>query len=180
MGEDPRYTAPQCIITEKLDGTNGLVHITDDGKMFVGSRNRWIYPGKKTDNYGFAGWCEANAVELQKLGPGWHYGEWWGHGIGRNYGLEERRFSLFHTRRWGAHNPNTPACVSVVPVLYEGPYEGLAALMQLEKLKVRGSLAAPGFMNVEGVIIYLVQSDQRFKLLAENHDLHKWQVPEAT
>ena len=30
----------ECIVTEKIDGTNGIIYITDDGDMFIGSRNR--------------------------------------------------------------------------------------------------------------------------------------------
>jgi len=32
----------ECIITEKIDGTNASILITDDGDMFFGSRTRWI------------------------------------------------------------------------------------------------------------------------------------------
>ena len=34
----------EAIITEKIDGTNGCVCITEDGQMLVGSRTRWITP----------------------------------------------------------------------------------------------------------------------------------------
>src|SRR6266404_7201095 len=84
----------EMIITEKLDGTNAQVWIGDYGEFQTGSRNRWITPGKATDNAGFAGWCEENKEELLKLGPGHHFGEWWGRGIQRTYGLNEKRFSL--------------------------------------------------------------------------------------
>lgn len=30
----------ECIITEKIDGTNSQILITDDGDLFTGSRNR--------------------------------------------------------------------------------------------------------------------------------------------
>lgn len=30
------------VITEKIDGTNALVHISDDGQVYAGSRTRWI------------------------------------------------------------------------------------------------------------------------------------------
>jgi hypothetical protein len=26
----------ECVITEKIDGTNGIIYITDDGDMFIG------------------------------------------------------------------------------------------------------------------------------------------------
>mgnify|MGYP003564223801 FL=1 len=52
----------ECVITEKLDGTNAQIAITEDGVMFVGSRNRWITP--EDDNYGFARWARDNHEEL--------------------------------------------------------------------------------------------------------------------
>jgi hypothetical protein len=84
------------IITEKLDGTNAQVYIDQWGEIRAGSRNRWIKVGD--DNYGFAAWVEANKEELRKLGPGRHFGEWWGNGIQRGYGLPkgDKRFSLFN------------------------------------------------------------------------------------
>lgn len=184
-GKTPRLNALHAVVTEKLDGTNALIHITNDGVLYPGSRNRWIQPGKKTDNYGFAQWCEDNHDELMKLGAGWHYGEWWGQGIGRGYGMghdkvivngelkdipgakPRRILSLFNTKRWGAHNPNTPACVSVVPTLYDGPFDLAAIYKQVAHLQATGSVAAPGFMDIEGVVAYLPQFDQRMKIVVD-------------
>lgn len=110
----------EVVITEKIDGSNAQVCIVpktplvsdfekvrpfivaenNDHRLLAGSRTRWITPGKTTDNYGFAQWCADNATDLFKLGPGRHFGEWWGRGINRNYGLEDRRFSLFNSLRW--------------------------------------------------------------------------------
>lgn len=109
-----------CVITEKIDGTNAQVYISDEGIIQFGSRSRYITPAD--DNYGFARWAEAHKDELIKLGPGRHFGEWWGSGIQRGYGLKngDKRFSLFNVGRW---TPETlPACVGLVPVLYEGPF----------------------------------------------------------
>src|SRR5687767_1693749 len=69
------------VVTEKLDGTNAQIHITQDGRVLAGSRNRWITP--EADNFGFARWVAAHEDELRALGPGSHYGEWWGQGIQR-------------------------------------------------------------------------------------------------
>ena len=66
----------ECVVTEKIDGTNGLIYITDDGDMFIGSRNRWL--SEDSDNFGFHRWASENHDELMKLGPGRHHGEWWG------------------------------------------------------------------------------------------------------
>lgn len=88
------------VITEKLDGTNACIYIGEDGEFLTGSRTRWITPGKQTDNYGFSQWAHSHKDELLKLGPGLHFGEWWGSGIQRKYGLSEKRFSLFAVHRW--------------------------------------------------------------------------------
>ena len=88
----------RCVITEKIDGTNACIFIGEDGEFLVGSRTRWITP--ENDNHGFARWAYEHKDELLGLGPGRHFGEWWGQGIQRGYGLKEKRFSLFNTSRW--------------------------------------------------------------------------------
>jgi hypothetical protein len=181
------------VITEKIDGTNAQIVIektdtypqqpssvvamqyTADGNaillMRVGSRTRWITPGKTTDNYGFAAWCKENADELFKLGEGQHFGEWYGEGIQRGYGLDHKRFSLFNTARWGEHNPNTPKCCEVVPVLWTGEMTDVDHLLRF--IESHGSQAVPGFMKPEGIIVYHTASKQVFKVLIENDHLPK-------
>ena len=85
----------EIVITEKIDGTNAQIYITEDGKIQAGSRNRIITP--EQDNFGFARWVEENHEDLLLLGEGRHFGEWWGQGIQRRYNLEEKRFSLFNS-----------------------------------------------------------------------------------
>lgn len=158
----PRIKNNGAVITEKIDGTNAQLLITEDGNILAGSRSRWLYPGKQSDNYGFAAWATDNHDELLKIGPGRHYGEWWGSGVQRGYGIlnGEKRFSLFNTER---PQESLPACVSVVPVLYRGEYHG-HTLATLQDLLVReGSVAAPGFMKPEGMVVYFFQSRQLFK-----------------
>lgn len=152
-----------CIITEKLDGTNAQIVIGEDGSIRAGSRNRWITP--EADNYGFAGWVERNKEELLQLGPGQHFGEWWGNGIQRNYGMKEKRFSLFNSGRWSS---DRPACCDVVPVLYAGDFSSNTVDWVLDTLKETGSIAAPGFMNPEGIIVFMTASHHLYKVLAEN------------
>ena len=150
----------ECIITEKIDGTNAQILITDDGGFYTGSRNRWITPDD--DNYGFSAWAHENKNELMKLGAGRHFGEWWGKGIQRNYGLNERKFSLFNVSRWG-DDPRAPDCCSTVPILYVGKFDSLyvdACLYNLEEL---GSKASPGFMNPEGVVVWHTAANIGFK-----------------
>lgn len=165
--------AREMIITEKLDGTNAQILINDTGdKISAGSRTRMITP--EDDNFGFARWVEANKEELLKLGPGRHFGEWWGQGIQRNYGLKEKRFSLFNVRRWGPTGENPPpACCHVVPVLYTGTFNSLDISITLDVLRVEGSKAVPGFMKPEGVVIFHTAGGYLFKKTFEKDDTGK-------
>lgn len=163
----PRWSKELAIITEKIDGTNASIYIKEDGEILFGSRNRWITP--EQDNYGFARWGTENKEALLKLGPGHHFGEWWGLGIQRNYGLKEKRFSLFNAKRWGANNI-LPLCFQTVPVLEQRTLGSLDIPAIMARLKESGSYAAPGFMKPEGIIIYLPHSDVMFKKTFEKDD----------
>ncbi len=154
------------IVTEKIDGTNGCVVIGEDGSVVAQSRSRIITP--QDDNFGFAKWVEANAENLRKLGPGYHYGEWWGQGIQRGYGLTEKRFSLFNVSRWGSYDAR-PECCHVVPVLGSGIAFEVAHLA-LESLRKTGSIAAPGFMKPEGIVAFHVQGNLLFKATLEKDE----------
>lgn len=162
------------VITEKIDGTNAQVAITDDGQIRAGSRNRWLSP--ESDNYGFYKWVIANRDELMALGPGRHFGEWWGAGIQRRYGMTEKRFSLFNVTRWGDETVR-PKCCHVVPVLYAGPYSAAVIETVTSELQRTGSRAAPGFMSPEGVVIFHVPSHHLYKWTVGG-DGHKGGVPE--
>jgi RNA ligase len=154
-----------CVITEKLDGTNASITITENGEFLCGSRTRWITPDD--DNYGFARWAHENKKALMELGPGSHFGEWWGQGIQRKYGIDEKRFSLFNTSRWCDERPE---CCHVVPVLFQGIFSSLQVDAALEQLSATGSCAAPGFMKPEGVIVYHVAANLYFKKTLERDD----------
>jgi hypothetical protein len=155
----------EIVVTEKLDGTNAQVIITEDGEIGAASRSRLIYPGKE-DNYGFAGWVERNKAELLKLGPGRHFGEWWGQGIQRGYNQTTKRFSLFNVNRWGGDD--RPACCDVVPTIYVGAFSTDAIDTALAYLADVGSLAAPGFTKPEGVVVYHTASGFLFKKTLDN------------
>jgi hypothetical protein len=163
-----------CIVTEKLDGTNAQVFISDDGQVIAGSRNRWITPA--SDNYGFARWVEGNKTELLKLGPGAHFGEWWGLGIQRGYGLSERRFSLFNVSKWAA-NEARPACCHVVPKLWEGTFDSDCIAGVLAVLRSSGSKAAPGWMTPEGIVIFHTAAGHLYKRTLENDESPKSIAP---
>ncbi len=184
----------ECTITEKVDGTNASIVITEndtepdsvvatvDGLTIrAGSRKRFITPDD--DNFGFAAWVHDNALQLRGLGPGRHYGEWWGSGIQRGYGLTkgEKRFSLFNTSRWSddRHEVNVargedsrgrkmaPDCCYVVPTLYQGIFSTVAANGVIDDLRLLGSAVAPGFKHPEGVIVYHAAANVYFKATLE-------------
>jgi len=174
------------VVTEKLDGTNAQIliqthqeavadlsntppcpdYVMDDDTYVVraGSRKRWLSPEDKTkDNFGFAKFVLDNFYALTRaLGPGRHYGEWWGAGIQRGYGLDVKVFSLFNTALWNADN--VPLCCEVVPVLYEGPFDQERIAGELRNLKTFGSYAAAGFMKPEGIVIYHTHARASFKV----------------
>lgn len=159
------------VVTEKLDGTNAQVYVNDEGtRAFAGSRSRWITP--EDDNYGFARWVRDNQEELLRLGPGSHFGEWWGQGIQRRYGMSEKRFSLFNVARWGDASP-PPACCHVVPVLATGLVTQVDVPAVLDALRRTGSVAASGFMDPEGVVVYHSPSRNLYKMTLDKNDEHK-------
>lgn len=167
----------EVIVTEKIDGTNAQIAIDESGEMFVGSRTRWLSAG--ADNFGFYDWCMAHKSELLALGPGRHFGEWWGKGIQRGYGLTEKRLSLFNVSRWGEdrdrekYPDGPPACVGVVPVLFRGLMSPKVEDGPLARLRHEGSVAAPGFMKPEGIVVFHVASGVSFKKTLEKDDQPK-------
>lgn len=155
----------EVIVTEKIDGTNASVLVGEDGSVLAASRTRWIAP--EADNFGFAAWVAKHADELRELGPGLHRGEWWGRGIQRGYGLQERRFSLFNTSKWGE---SRPACCGVVPVLATGTCIRTATELGLRTLREHGSVAAPGFDRPEGVVVFHTAANAMFKVTLERDE----------
>ena len=158
----------EVIVTEKIDGTNAAVVISEDGAT-IGAQSRSRIITVKDDNFGFARWVLDNHEELlAKLGPGHHFGEWWGQGIQRGYGLTEKRFSLFNVSRW-ADPTVRPACCHIVPVLATS-ISFAAAYDALQMLKHDGSKAAPGFMKPEGVVAFHAQGNLMFKATIEKDE----------
>jgi hypothetical protein len=163
-------------VTEKLDGTNGQLCISDSGKMLVGSRNRWITP--ESDNMGFARWARQNEKALvELLGPGRHFGEWWGSGIQRGYGLKRKAFSLFNVKRWDFPwtTEDDSLLVYRVPVLYAGPNVPGLIEETMKYLKEVGSWGAPGFMDPEGIVWWHTAGGVGFKKTYENDEKGKGQ-----
>lgn len=176
----------ECVITEKIDGTNALIMIDEENNFFIGSRTRWITP--EDDNYGFARWATENKEELMGLGKGFHYGEWWGQGIQRKYGMDRKVFSLFNIYRWAEAGSElreykskdqkipskfqkyAPSCCLVVPILYEGDFNTNMINETLFNLKMNGSVASKGFKNPEGIVIYHKAANIYFKKTIEKDE----------
>lgn len=196
------------IITEKIDGTNGAIIIEEHpfgshydeipGAVLVfgpvdneydglpkheylvaaQSRKRLITPDN--DNHGFAKWVYENAQTLARiLGPGRHFGEWWGSGIQRGYGCNpgERYFSLFNVKRWDPvfdkDWESWPAELSIVPVLYWGKFDQQAIELALEDLQDEGSFARFDFKQPEGIVVYHTAANEMFKVTLLNDEAPK-------
>lgn len=184
-GKTPRLHR-QVVVTEKIDGVNGQLCVTNDGQLFVGNRHGWILPGDENDTYGFASWAYAHMDELvQGLGPGRHHGEWFGRKIQRHYNMRTKSFALFNTSRWKDDRvtipypyispqvvdtllpgrTQVPACCTVVPVLsVMQSFDTELINDLLYQLSLDGSVIAPNFMTPEGVIVYHTVSHSLFKL----------------
>lgn len=192
----------EIVITEKIDGTNAQVEIYESDSLGywddhavaavqykglwrvlrAGSRNRYL--SVKNDNFGFAAFVRDNAEELVKLGPGRHFGEYWGRGIQHGYGLTERRFSLFNVGRWldqhGTNDPamdetqaTAPACCYVVPIITRGIFASYLIEEAMDYLRSVGSRAANGWMEPEGIIVYHTAGNHLYKKLLKNDELPK-------
>jgi hypothetical protein len=158
----------EIIITEKIDGTNAAILI-ENGVVKAQSRNRFITPDD--DNYGFAAWVEANKDALiAALGEGRHFGEWFGSGIQRGYGMDRKMFALFNTTRW--KNAELPDGVMVVPELYRGPMEDWIIQRNLQRLEMFGSKLF-GFNRPEGIVIYHTAAKVMFKKTLYNDEAGK-------
>lgn len=166
------------IVSEKIDGTNACI-IIENGEIAAQSRKQLITPEK--DNFGFARFVNDNKdILITLLGEGRHYGEWWGKGIQRGYGLEVKMFSLFNTSRWNTEKQSfldsgIGTYIDVVPVLFIGTFteviEKIPELML--NLKVFGSKASPGYKNPEGIVLYDTRSGQGYKKTFDYDDTGK-------
>lgn len=148
-------------VTEKIDGTNAAVVVTEDGEVYAQSRTRVITPGD--DNHGFASWVFEHHDELRdQLGPGRHFGEWWGSGIQARYKGHipqgEKRFSLFNVSRWTANDDDSWRCIEaplcfVVPTLIEDCLFDTELIAESIEWLKKGSYACPG-AEAEGIIVW--------------------------
>ena len=174
------------VVTEKIDGTNAAIGIEEadyessgayrhvDGtfyRVYAQSRKRLITPAD--DNFSFAKWVWDNAETLiTDLGPGIHFGEWWGNGIQRGYGKSEKTFSLFNVKRWDNALFKT-ANLDSVPVLWRGEFSTGKVVQIVNDLRKFGSMAAPGYMRPEGIVVYHTAANTMFKVTLENDEQPK-------
>jgi len=177
----PRLVNEVFHITEKIDGTNGCIVIHNYSEDFSNKNYIYIDPtytyavaaqsrtkliSPENDNHGFAKWVQGNAEQLIKdLGVGYHYGEWWGKGIQRGYGLDHKRFSLFNP------NKQSEVCYNV-PYILEENIRFLSKSIEdcKERLIEHGSFAAPGYMKPEGLVIYAERAKCYWKVLIDKHE----------
>ncbi len=201
-------------MTEKLDGTNAAIgientrtwlaphnvpgayfapHNGDLTRVYAQSRKRIITPDG--DNFGFAKWVYENSRQLAEvLGEGLHFGEWYGRGIQRGYGIgpeqgaDGKFFALFNTSRWAEPKPPyapLPALGSI-PGLTTTPVLGSAPTFDtqylggvFELLRARGSSAtgAVGYDRPEGIVVYHTQGNVMFKRTFDKDDAGKGREP---
>jgi hypothetical protein len=188
----------EITITEKIDGTNAAVGIVEETELddatkadrvvghrvYAQSRTRLLSP--LDDNMGFAKWVEDNRdILIKTLGPGLHFGEYWGQGIQRGYGLTEKRFSLFNVEKWSDGEGKSAlefaraagCAIYCVPVLYRGPWieqgDEFNPIYVISRLRLDGSFAAPGFMKPEGIVIFHKASGTRLKATLEGDEKPK-------
>lgn len=145
----------EVIVTEKVDGTNGVIGIerlTDtpspnradavfqgpitsdvyvifDHHLYLvqpGSRSRWL--SEREDNFGFWKFVWENAMELViKLGEGRHYGEWYGSGVnGNKYNLPPgEKRFMLFNTERWSGEASRPPCCEVSTVLFRGQFDEL-------------------------------------------------------
>ena len=157
--------------TDWANGGDGLPDV--EYLVWAQSRNRIVTPD--ADNHGFARWVYTSAASLiDDLGEGLHFGEWWGNGIQRGYGLAngDKRFSLFNVKRWEDAEFTVPG-LGVVPVVERGEFSTVMVKGALWSLRWTGSFAAPGFRKPEGVVVYHAAGNTLFKATIDNDETPK-------
>lgn len=147
---------------------------TERGPLMVWVQSRKSLITLDRDNFGFAAWVADNADTLvADLGQGRHYGEWWGHKIQRGYRRDDRSFSLFAAERWGEEPGFTTQGLEVVPTLSVGTMSDVLVSSALAYLREEGSVAAPGFMDPEGICVYHTASETAFKVTLKDDEAPK-------
>ena len=190
-----------CVISEKIDGTNGLIEIqnkannSNTGSMIVkfGSRNRYI--SFSDDNAGFANFFRHYEKKFKNMAkeiiassynedsqtdeiptenyPLRIYGEWFGKGIQRGYGLDDKYFMPFssfyaeHMIKAGIPNIMMPN------IMYTGKFS-LEVVDNCMNCLTSGSFhnLITNYDNPEGIVIYFPKYNFRLKQTFEGS---KWE-----
>jgi hypothetical protein len=166
-----KFGSVPLFITQKIHGTNAQIHIWEDPatstiQVMAGSRNKWLSPGKGTDNFGFAQFVEDNRQAfIDCLGIGTHYGEWAGPGINSGEGLTDKMLLLFNWQKFSGMP--LPERVSTIPVLYQGALDTAVVHRVAAELKEQGSRLVPGFMRVEGIVVTIGATRYKYVYDAE-------------
>jgi hypothetical protein len=172
----PRLSKEKFSITEKIDGTNACIvidHLDPKsvntppyslarvGNVNIAAQSRTRFLSPTNDNFGFARWVVENADALSELSEGYHFGEWWGQGIQRGYGMPEKVFSLFNPFIISSITRNVPVLADDIS------FEMLPTIIEdcRRLLLTKGSLANPGYDKPEGLIVHAKLSDVRFKIV---------------
>jgi hypothetical protein len=191
------------IISEKLDGTCGCVLVQPDGTVQAGSKNRLLTLEQDNFGFCAWVKAHEDELRGLGVGDhrGEYWGHGINRAYGMSGG--DRRFSLFNVSRWNReifesnesaqvarsqemnrhrrvpvdYYPQQfvepPNCCEVVPVLHRGLFSTETVAGVAEHLRATGSRAMPGFMNPEGVVVFLVSSGHLYKVTLENDGQHK-------
>ena len=101
--------------------------------------------------------------------PGRHFGEWYGRGIQRGHGLQDRRFALFNR----TDGPRSARRAAASFQSSQRERWALTLCRNASKRCVRRKSRRPGFTRPEGIVIYHHASGGMFKVLLENDELPK-------
>lgn len=172
-----------CVISEKIDGTNGLIEINETNVRF-GSRNRYI--SFSDDNAGFANFFRHYEARFEDVAkdiitkepessdesyPLRIYGEWFGCGIQRGYGLKDKffmPFSFFYGEKLIEYQvPN----VITPNIMYTGKFSMEVVNTCMQQLKLNGSGVVKDYKQPEGIVIFFPKYNFRLK---ETFNGAKW------
>lgn len=183
-----------CEITEKIDGTNAVVLLTDGQELsdpdtalpgFTKNgtpdievpgtgpphKARYIFVGsrrrwltKDEDNFGFWQWVADRAEQFHETLPNGRY-----YGEFWGHGIQRGYDMPNGERRLALFDTSLeeqplPEGVDTVPVLYYTEFSTLAVENTLWELQQYGSRLVPGYNQPEGVVVRHIQSGHRFKV----------------
>ena len=148
-------------ISEKIDGTNAQVFVVAEdrgrrqpGRGLGGSLRKRTTSVSRRGSPIMLTSCASSAQDVISA-------EWYGRGIQRRYGLQDRRFALFNSCTDGPRSARRAA--AIVPVLTTRTMGADVVSECLETLRSGGSLARSGFHAPGGIVIYHHASGGMFR-----------------